>query len=40
MPTSQGTVSAPASVPSLDALYSNHVNPQWVNLLNILQMNA
>ena len=31
---------AQASVPSLDALYSTHVNPQWVNLLNILQMNV
>ena len=40
MPTSHGTVVASACVPSLDALYSNHVNPQWVNLLNILQMNV
>jgi ornithine--oxo-acid transaminase len=40
MPTSQGTVTASASVPSLDAVYSNHVNPQWVSLLNILQMNV
>ena len=27
------------TVPSLDGLYSNHVNPQWVKLLNLLQMN-
>jgi ornithine--oxo-acid transaminase len=27
------------AVPSLDGLYSTHVNPQWVKLLNILQMN-
>ena len=31
---------APASVPSLDGLYSDHVNPQWVKLLDILQMNV
>jgi ornithine--oxo-acid transaminase len=31
---------AAASVPSLDGLYSDYVNPQWVKLLNILQMNV
>ena len=25
---------------SADALYTNHVNPQWVRLLNLLQMNV
>ena len=25
---------------SLDALYSDHVNPQWVRLLNLLEMNV
>jgi ornithine--oxo-acid transaminase len=29
-----------AAIPSLDALYADYVNPQWVSLLNILQMNA
>ncbi len=29
-----------ATVPCLDGLYSDHVNPQWVRLLNILQMNV
>jgi len=28
------------TVPSLDTLYSDYVNPQWVNLLNVLQMNV
>jgi ornithine--oxo-acid transaminase len=32
--TPTGTVS------SFDALYSEHVNPQWVRLLNLLQMNV
>jgi len=27
------------TVPSLDRLYSEHVNPQWVRLLNVLDMN-
>ena len=40
MPTPQRAVTAGTSVPSLDGLYSDHVNPQWVKLLNILQMNA
>jgi ornithine--oxo-acid transaminase len=29
-----------AAIPSLDALYADYVNPQWVKLLNTLQMNA
>jgi ornithine--oxo-acid transaminase len=29
-----------ATVPSLDRLYSDHVNPQWVKLLELLQMNV
>jgi ornithine--oxo-acid transaminase len=29
-----------AAVPSLDRLYAEHVNPQWVRLLNLLQMNV
>ena len=29
-----------AAIPSLDSLYADFVNPQWVNLLNILQMNV
>lgn len=29
-----------APVPSLDGIYSAHVNPQWVRLLNLLQMNV
>ncbi|HLK67190.1 MAG TPA: aspartate aminotransferase family protein [Bryobacteraceae bacterium] len=28
-----------AAVPSLDKLYADHVNPQWVRLLNVLEMN-
>lgn len=28
------------SIPSLDRLYSDHVNPQWVRLLDLLQMNV
>lgn len=31
---------ATAAVPSLDRLYAEHVNPQWVRLLNLLQMNV
>jgi ornithine--oxo-acid transaminase len=30
---------ATAAVPLLDNLYAEHVNPQWVRLLNLLQMN-
>ena len=33
-------MSATATVPSLDRLYEQYVNPQWVRLLNLLQMNA
>jgi ornithine--oxo-acid transaminase len=33
-------MSMPATVPSLDRLYSEHVNPQWVKLLDLLQMNV
>ncbi len=40
MQTHQRAVKASTSVPSLDGLYSDHVNPQWVKLLNILQMNV
>ncbi|MCU1237269.1 MAG: aminotransferase, partial [Candidatus Solibacter sp.] len=29
-----------AATPSFDRLYSDHVNPQWVKLLDLLQMNA
>jgi ornithine--oxo-acid transaminase len=29
-----------ATVPSLDRLYAEHVNPQWVRLLDLLQMNV
>jgi ornithine--oxo-acid transaminase len=29
-----------SEVPSLDTLYTQHVNPQWVRLLNLLQMNV
>src|ERR1017187_10156703 len=36
----QRTVMSPAAIPSLDSLYADYVNPQWVNLLNILQMNV
>lgn len=28
------------AVPSLDRLYADHVNPQWVKLLDLLQMNV
>jgi ornithine--oxo-acid transaminase len=28
------------AVPSVDRLYSEHVNPQWVKLLDLLQMNT
>jgi ornithine--oxo-acid transaminase len=31
---------AAATLPSLDRLYAEHVNPQWVRLLNLLQMNV
>jgi ornithine--oxo-acid transaminase len=31
---------APAISPSPDVLYAEHVNPQWVRLLNLLRMNA
>ena len=31
---------SPPALPSLDGLYSDFVNPQWVKLLNILQMNV
>jgi len=32
-------MSAPTLAPSLDGLYAEHINPQWVRLLNLLQMN-
>src|SRR3984893_7718293 len=28
------------AVPSVDARYAEHVNPQWVRLLNLLEMNV
>ena len=28
------------AVPSIDSLYAEHVNPQWVRLLNLLRMNV
>ena len=31
---------SPVSAPSSDALYSERVNPEWVKLLNLLEMNA
>ena len=33
-------MSATAAVTSLDRVYADHVNPQWVRLLNLLQMNV
>jgi ornithine--oxo-acid transaminase len=33
-------MSSVASVPQVDRLYSDRVNPQWVRLLKLLQMNA
>ena len=33
-------MSETATVPSLDRLYAQYVNPQWVRLLNLLQMNT
>jgi ornithine--oxo-acid transaminase len=33
-------MSTPTAIPSLDRLYSDHVNPQWVKLLDLLQMNV
>ncbi len=33
-------MATPIAVPSLDRLYSDHVNPQWVKLLELLQMNV
>jgi ornithine--oxo-acid transaminase len=32
-------MNALTAVPSLDRVYAEHVNPQWVRLLNLLQMN-
>jgi ornithine--oxo-acid transaminase len=40
MQTFPKTETAMATVPSVDRLYADHVNPQWVKLLNVLQMNA
>src|SRR6516225_5609479 len=34
------SMATPVAVPSLDRLYSDHVNPQWVKLLDLLQMNV
>jgi ornithine--oxo-acid transaminase len=31
---------SPTAIPSLDRLYAEHVNPQWVKLLELLQMNV
>jgi ornithine--oxo-acid transaminase len=33
-------MSTTAAVPTLDRVYADHVNPQWVRLLNLLQMNV
>jgi ornithine--oxo-acid transaminase len=33
-------MTATTSAPSLDQQYAEHVNPQWVRLLDLLQMNA
>jgi len=39
MAATQSSISAP-KVPKTDHSYSTHVNPQWVRLLNLLQMNV
>ena len=36
----KGYMSALRAVPSLDRVYAEHVNPQWVRLLDLLQMNV
>ena len=33
-------MSAAPAVQSLNSIYAQHVNPQWVRLLDLLQMNA
>ena len=33
-------MTAPQPVPSATSLYAEHVNPQWVRLLDLLQMNV
>jgi len=33
-------MAATSAVPVLDRVYAEHVNPQWVRLLNLLQMNV
>src|SRR5579872_4344907 len=33
-------MSGTATVPSIDGLYAQYVNPNWVRLLNLLQMNV
>ena len=33
-------MSSTAAIPALDRLYADHVNPQWVKLLDLLQMNV
>src|SRR5258708_33023538 len=33
-------MSSTVAGPAFDRLYSEHVNPQWVKLLNVLQMNV
>ena len=40
MQTHQRAATVTASVSSVDGLYADHVNPQWVKLLNVLQMNV
>src|SRR3954454_11060872 len=37
---SKGRMSAPARSTPTNELYSDHVNPQWVKLLDLLQMNV
>ena len=40
MQTRQKSEMATTTVPSIDRIYADHVNPQWVKLLNVLQMNV
>src|SRR3954468_6552662 len=40
MQTPRKAAMSATTVPSLDGLYSDHVNPQWVRLLNVLDMNV
>src|ERR1035438_6046709 len=40
MHTTQTSEMATTTIPSIDRVYADYVNPQWVKLLNVLQMNA